>query len=319
MDQYNWASHYAADIRQTSVAAPFRWYAIENETGTGKVISCPVFPGVQTVYNDLLMQSCGKTVPRNDGIIEISYCTDGRYECEVSTQYCFYVSHGDLSFGAVGRREAGGCFPTKRYCGLTVFLDAAVFREQNDTVINETKIDLEGIMRAALQQPRRFILHGNPKTDSIFQTAADAQKRGDLSLLKLKILELFLFLGNVDFDSQKELPVYLNHTQAILAKNTRNILVSSLSAHLTLEQLSGELHASPTSIKRAFRVVYGASVREYMKSYRLDEAKRLLGEKKLPVAEVAALVGYQNPGHFTAAFKSKFGVLPCEYKKMCLF
>ena len=121
MVQYNWMSHYAANMKQNDSAYPFRWYDVENETGAGKVISCTVFPGVQTVYNDLYMYHCGKVAPRNDGIIEISYCMDGRYECEVSKQYFFYVSHGDLSIGTVGRKESGGSFPTKRYSGLTVF------------------------------------------------------------------------------------------------------------------------------------------------------------------------------------------------------
>jgi len=315
MVQYNWTSHYAVNMKQSDSTYPFRRYDVENETGAGKVISCTVFPGVQTVYNDLYMYHCGKAVPKNDGIIEISYCMDGRYECEVSKQYFFYVSHGDLSIGTVGRRESSGSFPTKRYSGLTVFLDVAVFKEQYGFVLQELGINLNGILEAALQQPRRCNLCGCTETDMIFQMAIEAQKNGDASLLKLKTLELLLFLGKVDFDSLKDIPAYLNHAQAMLAKDVQRMLVSDLSVHLTLEQLSKELQASPTAIKSAFRIVYGASIRDYMKSYRLNEARRLLGETALPVAEVAAMVGYQNPGHFSAAFKGKYGVLPGDYKK----
>ena len=89
MVQYNWMGHYAANMKQSDSTYPFRRYDVENKTGAGQVISCTVFPGVQTVYNDLYMYHCGKVVPRNDGIIEISYCMDGRYECEVSKQYFF--------------------------------------------------------------------------------------------------------------------------------------------------------------------------------------------------------------------------------------
>ena len=315
MVQYNLMGHYAANMKQSDSTYPFRRYDVENKTGEGQVISCTVFPGVQTVYNDLYMYHCGKAVPKNDGIIEISYCMDGRYECEVSRQYFFYVSHGDLSIGTVGRRESSGSFPTKRYSGLTVFLDVAVFKEQYGFVLQELGINLNGILEAALQQPRRCNLCGCTETDMIFQMAIEAQKNGDASLLKLKTLELLLFLGKVDFDSLKDMPAYLNHAQAMLAKDVQRMLVSDLSVHLTLEQLSKELQASPTAIKSAFRIVYGASIRDYMKSYRLNEARRLLGETALPVAEVAAMVGYQNPGHFSAAFKGKYGVLPGDYKK----
>lgn len=306
-------------MKQSDSTYPFRRYDVENETGAGKVISCTVFPGVQTVYNDLYMYHCGKVVPRNDGIVEISYCMDGRYECEVSEQYCFYASHGDLSIGTVGRRESGGSFPTKRYSGLTVFLDVAVFKEQYGYVLQELGINLEGILRAAARQPRRCNLYGCQDIDVIFQMAIEAQKNGDASLLKLKTLELLLFIGKVDFDSLKDMPAYLNHAQATLAKNVQQMLVSDLSAHLTLDQLSEKFRASQTAIKSAFRIVYGASIRDYMKSYRLNEAQRLLKGTELPVAEVAAMVGYQNPGHFSAAFKGKYGVLPGDYKKSVRF
>ena len=319
MVQYNWMGHYAANMKQSDSTYPFRRYDVENKTGAGQVISCTVFPGVQTVYNDLYMYHCGKAVPKNDGIIEISYCMDGRYEFEVSKQYFFYVSHGYLSIGTVGRKESGGSFPTKRYSGLTVFLDVAVFKEQYCFVLQELGINLEGILGAAMQQPRRCNLYGCPEIDVTFQMAIKEQKNGDASLLKLKMLELLLFLGKVDFDSLKDMPAYLNHAQVDLAKDVQRMLVSDLSVHLTLGQLSEKLHASQTIIKSVFKNVYGVSIRDYMKSYRLNEARRILGETELPVAGVAAMVGYQNPGHFSAAFKEKYGILPGDYKKSVRF
>ena len=198
-------------------------------------------------------------------------------------------------------------------------MDVAAFQEQYGFVLRELGIHLVGILGAAVQHPRRCNLRGCPEIDVTLQMAIEAQKNGDVSLLKLKTLELLLFLGKVDFESLRDMPAYLNHTQAALAKDVQRMLVSDLSVHLTLEQLSKELQASPTAIKSAFRIVYGASIRDYMKSYRLSEARRLLGETGLPVAEVAAMAGYQNPGHFTAAFKEKYGVLPGEYKKSVRF
>ena len=40
---------------------------------------------------------------------------EGRYECEVNRQYCFYAGPGDLSVGNAGSREAAGSFPTGRF------------------------------------------------------------------------------------------------------------------------------------------------------------------------------------------------------------
>jgi AraC-like DNA-binding protein len=45
------------------------------------------------------------------------------------------------------------------------------------------------------------------------------------------------------------------------------------------------------------------------------EAHRLLLDEQMYVNEVADLVGYKHPHHFTAAFKRKFGIMPKELKK----
>ena len=61
----------------------------------------------------------------------------------------------------------------------------------------------------------------------------------------------------MDFDSLRDMSVYLNHAQATLAKDVQRMLVSDLSVHLTLGQLSEKLHASQTIIKKVFKNVYG--------------------------------------------------------------
>jgi AraC-like DNA-binding protein len=49
----------------------------------------------------------------------------------------------------------------------------------------------------------------------------------------------------------------------------------------------------------------------------MDTAYTLLQDDK-SVSEVAELIGYKNPHHFTAAFKKRFGFLPSQVNKMQL-
>ena len=86
---YNWKKHYDVQLRELENTGAFSHYRIQEETGEGKVTSCTVFPGIQAVYNDLNLFRCGRTVPRNEEIVEINYCLDGQYECEVHSQYFF--------------------------------------------------------------------------------------------------------------------------------------------------------------------------------------------------------------------------------------
>jgi len=64
MDHYNWKKHYAFQLRDIGIAGAFSRYSIKKGSGEGQVISCPVFPGVQAVYNDLSLFQCGRSVPR---------------------------------------------------------------------------------------------------------------------------------------------------------------------------------------------------------------------------------------------------------------
>ena len=53
----------------------------------------------------------------------------------------------------------------------------------------------------------------------------------------------------------------------------------------------------------------------YLRDIRMKEAKRLLTETDLKIAEVSKQVGYDNEKHFMKIFKSTCGVSPTEYRK----
>jgi AraC-like DNA-binding protein len=61
--------------------------------------------------------------------------------------------------------------------------------------------------------------------------------------------------------------------------------------------------------------LFGTTVFGYLTDIRMQEARRLLVDEKLYVGEVAERMGYQQPHHFTAAFKRKFGVLPKKIRQ----
>ena len=53
----------------------------------------------------------------------------------------------------------------------------------------------------------------------------------------------------------------------------------------------------------------------YLTQQRLDRAEMLLREGKHTIAEIAFLVGYGNIGHFSVAFKRRFGITPSQCLK----
>jgi len=70
------------------------------------------------------------------------------------------------------------------------------------------------------------------------------------------------------------------------------------------------------TVKRRFKAATGTTLMDYVQNLRIEEAKRLLETAETPFDEIAAEVGYENPGFFRRLFKRRTGLTPSNYRKM---
>ena len=70
-----------------------------------------------------------------------------------------------------------------------------------------------------------------------------------------------------------------------------------------------------STLKSVFKSVYGNSLASHIKEHRMERAAELLTGTGLTIAEIATQVGYDSQSKFTAAFKSRYGVVPKEYRR----
>jgi AraC family transcriptional regulator len=95
-------------------------------------------------------------------------------------------------------------------------------------------------------------------------------------------------------------------------------VIEFMSAHLgeplTLEQLATEACISKFHFSRIFRTKVGKSPHRFLADLRLDAARRRLAATDLPIAQVAGACGFPSSSHFSAAFLSRYGVTPSEYR-----
>lgn len=103
--------------------------------------------------------------------------------------------------------------------------------------------------------------------------------------------------------------------QVDLIHEVHEYLLQHLDEKITIDTLSRQFHMNPTTLKAVFKSVYGNSLASHMKEHRMERAAELLSGTGLTIAEIAAQVGYDSQSKFTAAFKSRYGVLPKEYRK----
>lgn len=67
---------------------------------------------------------------------------------------------------------------------------------------------------------------------------------------------------------------------------------------------------------RVFRETYGLTFQDYLIRYRIREAGRLLKNPNAQVAEVASLVGFNDPSYFTKVFRRYTGISPSRYAEL---
>lgn len=103
--------------------------------------------------------------------------------------------------------------------------------------------------------------------------------------------------------------------QVHVIRKVHDLLVSDLTLRPTIEELSARFHINQTTLKHSFKTVYGRPIAAYMKEYRIKRARELLTQTDLPIAAVAAQVGYENQSKFTQSFKDLTGVLPKDYRR----
>ncbi len=93
-----------------------------------------------------------------------------------------------------------------------------------------------------------------------------------------------------------------------------NMLLADFSKTApTINVLAKACAMSPTKFKNDFKTLYGLPVYEYYQKNRMAYARTLIQHGENSIKQVGMMVGYSNLGHFAAAFKNEYNMLPSEW------
>ncbi len=94
----------------------------------------------------------------------------------------------------------------------------------------------------------------------------------------------------------------------------RELLESQHAAPLRITDVADSVGWSADHLRRMFRIVLGTAPFDVQRAAMIRRAKHLLANQPLPVSEIAALCGYDDPTHFSRVFKSETGRSPVRYR-----
>jgi AraC-like DNA-binding protein len=93
-----------------------------------------------------------------------------------------------------------------------------------------------------------------------------------------------------------------------------SFLQERYQSDFTLTEVARACYTNRTTLNAEFRAATGMTVRAYTISLRMKMAAGMLRDTGLPVAEIMNRVGYENPSHFTRAFRQTLGTSPRDYR-----
>jgi AraC-like DNA-binding protein len=94
-----------------------------------------------------------------------------------------------------------------------------------------------------------------------------------------------------------------------------------LNPRLTVDEFAGHVELSPRQVSSVINRCLGRNFLEFVNSYRVEEAKRILAEPANSddaVLDIASKSGFNSKATFNRFFKKFVGVTPTEYRRRCL-
>ena len=272
-----------------------------------------VFPGITITYVNAHVDKM-KYIQESSYVksaFEILHCREGRIECSISGRYV-YLSPGDLLLVKAERMGSELSFPLRHCHGVVIRIDVHAAPKCLSCLLEDVRVSPGYIAEKFCEEKGYFIARSNPSVEHIFSELYWVPEQIRRGYSKIKILELMLFLSVLEKEEDRAKICSLAQTS--LAKTVAEYLSSNMEEKLTLEQAAQKFHTFQTSIKSAFRAVYGVPFYSFVKAQKMESAAHMLEHTDKTITEIANEHGYDNSGKFSSAFRAIKGVTPSCYR-----
>lgn len=274
-----------------------------------------LFPGVTLSAFAFQGASMGHTHPAERQVLSILYCQDGRIGWTFPDGSRLYLTPGDIVLNAADLCCASQMdFPLGHCRGLWVSMDLDILREEPLALLENTGISCKTLYDRFCVPGRAVTIRSTERTRRLFADSQQVPAQMRLPYFQLKVQELLLtvFMSECS-DDTSVLPCCPEQAQII--RQVHDLLTQNLDKRYTIEELARKFHLNASTMKQAFKALYGQPIATYMKEYRIHKAMQLLQTTDLSIADIALQLGYRSQSRFSEAFKDIAHILPTDYRK----
>ena len=101
-----------------------------------------------------------------------------------------------------------------------------------------------------------------------------------------------------------------------LKRNVDRYVRENLSSTtLSMPEICRKFSISRSTLYTMSKESFGMGISDYIRHCRIEQAKKLLLKKELPIYEISRVCGFSAPNYLTKIFKQEVGVLPKDFCK----
>lgn len=112
----------------------------------------------------------------------------------------------------------------------------------------------------------------------------------------------------------RNVPILTRHEEQL--KMAVQYIQNNYAVHVSVTDVADRAGLSPSYFARLFRQYTGLTPYEYLLNYRVNQAKEMLRDTNMPVAEVGTSVGFTDACNFSRTFRRITGSTPNSYRKV---
>ncbi|RZI61974.1 MAG: AraC family transcriptional regulator [Rubrivivax sp.] len=198
--------------------------------------------------------------------------------------------------------------PAEPFVGVSIDIDTAVLQEllielEDERLDRPASLDSAGVNSAAFTEDVLCAL------ERLFDAMHRPRDAKVLGRLILKEIIYHVLCG----DSGAALQALANrHSHFAQVTKALQHIESHYARPLSVEHLAGLVNMSVSAFHHNFKAVTNTSPLQYVKSYKLHQARLIMLNEGVKAGVAATRVGYESPSQFSREFKRYFGATPVD-------
>ncbi len=132
------------------------------------------------------------------------------------------------------------------------------------------------------------------------------------------LVEMLQYVQRLYLEASRKIQEYSRYRNRLDINKIKKYVEEHYSEALTLELTASIFYVSKEYLSKVFKNDTGKGFSEYLTTLRMERAKELILDYKIPIKEVGELVGYLDQAHFYKTFKKYYGKTPGEIRGLII-